>query len=152
MNNALYRLVYLSRNNISNEGDSLRTEITQILRVARENNPARDLTGALMFNAEYFAQVLEGPHHQVTKLFDRIQLDDRHSEMKMLSFAPVESRGFPEWAMAYVGEDSDLSDRFFMIAEETNFSLDKVSGDQVFDALLKGLNGSDDESKKSHAA
>lgn len=143
MNCELYRLVYLSRNNISNEGDSLRNEISHILRSARENNWKNNITGALMFNSEYFAQVLEGPQHEVQKLFDHIKNDDRHSEMSMLSFSPVESRGFPEWAMAYVGEDPDLSDRFFMIGEETNFNLEDLSGEEIYVALLQKLQESE---------
>lgn len=152
MNNALYRLVYLSRNDISTQGKSLHDEIPQILRTARENNPKKGITGALMFNAEYFAQVLEGPRDKVEELFDRIQCDDRHSDMSMLSFNHVELRGFSEWAMAYVGEESILSDQFFMIGEETNFRLDNLTGDQIFDVLLKRLNESEARPRTSNAA
>ncbi len=152
MNTELYRLVYLSQNNIAGDGDALHKEISQILRAARENNLKNEITGALMFNSEYFAQVLEGPHHQVESLFDRIQCDERHSGMTMLGFTAIESRSFPEWAMAYIGEESNLSDRFFMIAEETNFDLDNVSGDIVVETLLARLQQSTETSGEHKAA
>lgn len=151
MNTELYRLVYLSHNNIEKESDKLHAEISQILRAARENNLKNEITGALMFNSAYFAQVLEGPRDQVETLFERIQCDDRHSGMTMLSFDPIENRGFPEWAMAYIGEESNLSDRFFMIAEETNFDVDNLSGNQVVESLLASLKESEN-SKLNTAA
>jgi len=134
------------------ESLELHKEISQILRAARENNLKNEITGALMFNSEYFAQVLEGPHHQVESLFDRIQCDERHSGMTMLGFTAIESRSFPEWAMAYIGEESNLSDRFFMIAEETNFDLDNVSGDIVVETLLARLQQSTETSGEHKAA
>lgn len=152
MTDTLHRLVYLSRNDISGTNDTLQSEMSQILRSARENNSKRNVTGALMFNAEVFAQVLEGPHDELESLFAHIESDERHSEISMLDFGPVESRGFPEWAMAYVGDESTLTDRFFMMAEETNFDPDSLSGDQVFDVLRAGLTESDVESKFNSAA
>ncbi|MFK7862159.1 MAG: BLUF domain-containing protein [Granulosicoccus sp.] len=152
MNNNLYRMVYLSRNNISTDEAIVRTEITQILRSAREKNVKDDITGALMFNAACFAQVLEGPHDKVKETFDRIECDDRHSDIVVLDFNQIDNRGFPNWSMAYVGEDSTSVDRFFMIAEETNFQTSHLSGDQVFEALLAGLEEADTASTSRNAA
>ena len=56
MTAALYRLVYMSRNDITDEID---TQIDDILETSRENNRLAEVTGALMFNTGCFAQVLE---------------------------------------------------------------------------------------------
>ena len=152
MKNALHRLVYLSRNNISGDSATMHREITQILRAARVNNAEADITGALMFNSDLFAQVLEGPKDKVQKLFDHIESDERHLDMRILDFSPVERRCFSEWAMAYVGEEPALMDRFFMIAEETNFDPEHLTGDHVFDALLTSLKEQEASAPLTHAA
>jgi hypothetical protein len=139
MNDSLHRLVYISRNNIGGDSDNLQKEISQILRSARKNNSEVDVTGALMFTSDYFAQALEGPYDRVQALFDRIQQDNRHSDMVMIDFSAVEKRIFAEWAMAYVGEADDLEDRFFMIAEETNFDASVLTGNDAFDVLRAKL-------------
>jgi hypothetical protein len=139
MNEPLYRLVYLSRNKIRGDGNTLQKEISQILRSARENNSEVEITGALMFTSDYFAQVLEGPYDNVQKLFDRIEEDDRHSDMVMIDFSAVDDRRFAESAMAYVGEEENLEDRFFMIAEETNFDASLLSGNEAFNTLREKI-------------
>ena len=145
-------MVYLSRNNISTDEAIVRKEIVQILRSAREKNVKEDITGALMFNTACFAQILEGPRDNVKKTFDRIECDGRHSDIVILDFNQIEKRAFPNWSMAHVGEDSTSADRFFMIAEETNFNPEHLSGDHVFNALLASLDEADTASPSSKAA
>ncbi|MFK7994322.1 MAG: BLUF domain-containing protein [Granulosicoccus sp.] len=152
MNNDLHRIVYLSRNDIPGDEATMRSEISQILRSAREKNNKNGITGALMFNKSCFAQVLEGPQDAVMETFSLIEVDERHSDVVILDSNPVDSRGFPEWSMAYVGEESSLEDRFFMIAEETNFDPSCLSGDEVFEALSAALKKSDDPSTLKNAA
>lgn len=152
MNDELHRLVYLSRNEIQGDENAVSTEINQILRTAQKYNIKQDVTGALMFNADCFAQVLEGQKDQIQNIFDRIEKDQRHSSVVTLDFSPVQSRIFPEWSMGYVGEDDSFDARFFMIAEETNFDLSSLPDDKVFDALLKGLSEAKDLPEKKNAA
>lgn len=152
MNESLYRLLYISRNSINGDNNALQKEISQILRSARKNNSKVDVTGALMFTSDYFAQALEGPHDRVQALFDRIQQDDRHSDMFMIDFSKVQSRIFAEWAMAYVGEAEELEDRFFMIAEETNFDTSILTGNEAFDVLRSKLQDFSGESRLSRCA
>ena len=152
MSDELHRLVYLSRNEILGDEHAVSTEITQILRTARKYNIKQDVTGALMFNAGCFAQVLEGEKDQIQSIFDRIEKDERHSSVVILDFSPVQSRIFPEWSMAYIGEDDSFDARFFMIAEETNFDLSSLPDDKIFDALLKGLSEGNILPEKKNAA
>ncbi len=134
----LYRLVYASKNLLQGTEHDIATEIHQILEVSQRNNVKIGVTGALMFNAGSFAQVLEGPRDGVEATFERIQRDLRHSDVTVLQCVPVESRGFENWSMAFVGQSSRGRTQFSSLAAESGFDLSRMSGDSVF-AMLHGL-------------
>ena len=71
----LYRLVYFSRNRINGGPSQIAAEVQSILAASQRNNPPLELTGALIFNAGVFAQVLEGPRSSVEATFEKIQQD-----------------------------------------------------------------------------
>jgi hypothetical protein len=95
----LRRLVYYSRNRISGAHGAMDGTIRSILAASRVNNARVGVTGALMFNAGCFAQVLEGPSAAVEATFERIQQDERHGEVSLLAYDAVEARLFTEWPM-----------------------------------------------------
>jgi blue light- and temperature-responsive anti-repressor len=97
----LHRLVYLSRNRIA--GGAIDAEIAAILATARRNNARHGVTGALLFSAGTFAQVLEGPLAAIERIFERIQCDARHDDVIVLQIAPIKRRAFPDWSMAFAG-------------------------------------------------
>ena len=101
MNNAIYKLVYCSRNQIRGTPEEIIREIRIILASSRRNNPPAGVTGALLFNEGLFAQVLEGPVDSVSRIFETIQCDGRHSDVTVLQNGPAEHRDFPEWSMAF---------------------------------------------------
>lgn len=135
MNNSLYRLVYISRNQITGDDTTIRQEIGQILKTAQARNPEENITGALMFNAGWFVQVLEGKHDDIQNTFERILCDFRHSQVSVLSFEPATERAFPNWSMAYVGENSVAGEKFHEIAKLSGFDPTKLEGDQIFNLL-----------------
>ena len=65
MSQELYKIVYCSRNLIHGECVDQDAEIQQILQTSRVNNGRQAVTGALLYNAGCFAQVLEGPHFAI---------------------------------------------------------------------------------------
>lgn len=75
-------------------------ELEDLLRFARENNHARQLTGLLVYGLGGFVQVVEGPDTEVDALFQRISRDPRH-EVLMQTTRSIERRHFPEWQMGY---------------------------------------------------
>lgn len=139
MNDDLYRLVYVSNNEIDGDLDEVRAEIDRILGIARDRNPRVGVTGALMFNADCFAQVLEGPRSGVEGVFERIQVDLRHSAVNVLDFRPVAERAFANWSMAYVGQQSEASQRFGDLAGATGFDPAGLDGDHIFDLVRRHL-------------
>jgi hypothetical protein len=103
MNNDLYRIVYCSRNLINPSGarTDQDAELERILHAARTNNASQGVTGALLFNSECFAQVLEGPRKSVERIFEVIQRDRRHGQITVVDNGWADGRDFPNWAMAH---------------------------------------------------
>ncbi|MCJ2069294.1 BLUF domain-containing protein [Methylobacterium sp. J-030] len=134
----LYRLVYASKNLFQGTDAELKATISQILAASQRNNDRSHVTGALMFNAGAFAQVLEGPRQGVEETFERIQCDDRHGDVTVLQCGPTEARSFANWSMAFVGQSSSGQAQFNRLASESGFDLSRLDGDAVF-AMLHEL-------------
>jgi hypothetical protein len=138
-NASLYRLVYVSRNEIEGDEVTIQSEIEQILTKARTQNPLSNITGALLFNTGCFAQILEGLHDDIQETFERIQCDRRHSHVAVLAFEPIAERKFTNWSMAYFGTDSKVSGRFADIIKVSGFDSSKLSGDRITELLQEHL-------------
>ena len=130
----IHRLVYYSKNRLT-DGPLTAWIIKDILCSSRANNARVGVTGALMFNAGCFAQVLEGPQQAVEETFERIQQDERHGDVSLLHFGPAETRAFENWSMGYVGGSNTGRVRFAGIAGESGFDPSKFTGDQLFGTL-----------------
>lgn len=103
----VYRLIYCSRNRIEGTAEQIADEIERILLSSRRNNVVHGITGALLFNGQAFAQVLEGPRAAVETIYATICEDSRNSHMVLLETAETTTRNFARWSMAYSGPDED---------------------------------------------
>lgn len=99
----LVRLIYVSR--MTEECDM--AAIQEILKVARNRNPANKVTGMLCYDPLFFMQCLEGPNDAVNHLFADIARDGRHTDVTLLEYQKIETRTFADWSMAFV-RASDL--------------------------------------------
>ena len=135
MTDAIHRLVYYSRNRIVGTPEELAFAIQDILNASRRNNPRSGVTGALMFNAGCFAQVLEGPYSNVEHTFERIQQDVRHGNVSILSFSPVACRNFGNWSMSFAGTSIKDAARFGSIAGDSGYDPSLMSAESVFETL-----------------
>ena len=138
MSDDLYRLVYVSRNAFAPGADPA-AEIETILRASRRENARNGVSGALMFNAGLFAQVLEGGAGAVEQTFERIQCDARHDQVHVLQFEPVATRRFDEWSMGWAGRDAAPIDAFAALAADTGFDASRLDGDRVLELLRRHL-------------
>ena len=138
MTQVLYRLVYYSRNHISGDTVTFSANVDDILAKSRSNNGRDGITGALLFNAGCFAQVLEGPLDTIEAAFERIQQDDRHGDVSLLALDPIAGRSFPNWAMGFVGMSDVDSERFAGIGSSSGFDIARLNGDQIH-TLLRDL-------------
>ena len=94
----LVRLMYASR-----ATETVRPEtLSAILKKSTLNNPLSGVTGVLCFSGEIFLQVLEGGRLPVSKLYNRIAQDPRHTDVALLSYEEIEERSFAGWSMGQV--------------------------------------------------
>jgi hypothetical protein len=99
----LYRIIYCSRNIMKRSGDALVADLKRILATSVRHNKAAGITGSLVFNRDYFVQVLEGTPKVVTRIFSRIMNDPRHTEIMLIEARPIAERAFDAWSMNYAG-------------------------------------------------
>ena len=81
-------------------------ELLDILKISRENNLRRDITGMLLYKGGNFMQVLEGPDEVVNNLFEKIKLDQRHKDVSIISKEQIAARQFSDWGMAFQNLDN----------------------------------------------
>ncbi|KQP20264.1 blue light sensor protein [Methylobacterium sp. Leaf469] len=70
-----------------------------ILSQSRRCNARDGITGALICRADVYMQLLEGSAGALDATYARILRDDRHLEIRRLSYCTVADRLFPRWAM-----------------------------------------------------
>ena len=147
MTDTLHRLAYVSRNALPPGADAA-AEIETILALSRRNNARNGVSGALMFNAGLFAQVLEGELVALEATFERIQCDARHDDVRILQLEPVAARRFDAWSMAWAGRDAAPIDELAGIAADTGFDAARLDGDRVLELLASHL----DDAPELHRA
>ncbi len=99
----LYNLVYCSR---ATDGVDA-AAVDQIIASSRRYNPARSITGLLVFGSGIFFQWLEGPRDSVLGLLALLKQDPRHHTVVLLtSGEEVRERLFPDWDMELVTADA----------------------------------------------
>ena len=147
--NPLLRLVYLSTNQMSNDSDAFEKAISQIMSSSIHNNANASISGALMFNSNVFAQVLEGSPEAVEATFERIQRDERHANVTVLDCARTDTRHFPNWAMAFIGETEHNADEFREIAALTDFSDKPLQGDRILRTLMNLVRDKSGDTRKA---
>jgi len=60
-------------------------------------NERYNITGVLLFDGEYFFQVIEGESEHVDVLFERIKIDRRHNNVMKVTEIIVPKRDFGDW-------------------------------------------------------
>ena len=134
----LHRVLYCSRNLIPGTPEAVAADIRRILAASRRNNARDGITGGLLFSEGCFAQVLEGPLDAIEGTFERIQCDERHSDVTVLQSGPIAARDFPDWSMAFAGPDAASNPAASPVAGVTMagaFAGQSGSGDKLLDML-----------------
>ncbi len=94
----LVRLLYASRVTPAVNPETL----SAIMRSSRANNPKIGVTGVLCCSDGIFMQAIEGGRGVVSKLFQKIAADPRHTDVVLLSYEEIAERRFAGWAMGQV--------------------------------------------------
>lgn len=98
----MFRLLYVS----SAVRSFSKSDLADLLATSRANNSKQGITGLLLYKDGDFLQVLEGNETQVKKLYEKINLDPRHTGSTILFDEEVAEPLFAEWSMGF----RDLSD------------------------------------------
>jgi hypothetical protein len=95
-----------------------RDEVDAILATSARNNPARGITGLLLYNGRNFLQLLEGEEEDLVALMLKITEDARHSGITLLDRRAIEQRTCPDWAMKRVLIAESIASRRDMLDAE----------------------------------
>ncbi|WCT13206.1 BLUF domain-containing protein [Mucilaginibacter jinjuensis] len=87
-------------------------ELLELLKVSRENNTKKNLTGMLLYGEGAFVQVLEGEDETVDSTYDIIKADPRHKSIIQIISGKLEKRNFPEWSMGFKAVDRKIAEEF----------------------------------------
>ncbi len=109
---------------ISTAPTLLREEVEAILDTSARNNPARGITGLLLFNGRNFLQLLEGETEEVAGLMDTITADPRHAGVSVLDRRIIEARTCPDWAMKRVIIAESIANRREMLERDLPQGID----------------------------
>ena len=105
--------------------------LDDILTKSRSNNPLIGITGNLIYHADLFLQLLEGPHLAVHKLYETILADSRHADIIKLRDETVDRRLFASWAMK---NDSHQS---WMLSRSKITQMSSEEALRLFDRLAR---------------
>jgi hypothetical protein len=134
----LSRLIYYSRNKVTNTADqSAFKQIKSILDQSSQRNRDRGITGALLFNQAYFAQVLEGDREAISQAFCHISKDRRHSNIVLLSANPISERIFMDWTMAFAGKSEVAQDLYIRFGLTQEFNPMKMTSDSLLQFICE---------------
>ena len=73
--------------------------IDEILASSHKYNSKSGVTGLLIFGTELYLQFLEGPVEELDETFNRIEIDNRHTDIRILSVNLTDRRLFGSWKM-----------------------------------------------------
>lgn len=108
----MYQIVYYSRLNKDAFSGSTLSFLRDIVEVSQRNNARDDISGALIFDNEWFLQILEGPQEAIERTYNRIQKDPRHTTVTLVEKRPLAARLFPEWGMGGTLRSLDVQEIF----------------------------------------
>jgi len=134
------RLTYFSRNRLDHAGNSPNARMTKLLATSVANNRRDDVTSALIYDQKWFAQVLEGEDMVVSRTFERLLQDRRHSDVRLVKMQPVTDRRFKFWWLASVAWSRDNAEIFRHYAEGDSFDPQLMPTDRLGDLINAVVN------------
>ena len=129
----LTRLIYVSAKSENFD----KSDIQEIIEVAKEQNGKNHVTGMLCFNRKYFLQCLEGSRNNVNQTYHRILNDPRHTNIVMLDYKEISVRDFSDWSMGYVPESSLTEPTNIKFSGTPEFDPYEMSGESAHEMMLE---------------
>lgn len=100
-----------------------------LLKRAGAFNRAAGLTGCLLYQDNYFMQMLEGDREALFALYDKIKVDARHRDVRIVMEGPARHRVFMDWSMALRGHAPEPNDPAFKQWQHRTISFRELAED-----------------------
>ncbi|TFF17582.1 BLUF domain-containing protein [Jiella endophytica] len=107
MASSLQRILYRSKARQIGGAPLEPAAVAGIVETSVRNNADCGLSGILLQVDDTFIQLIEGEQAAIEATFERICVDERHSDLVLIDMTSAETRLFPEWSMAHVGSNGD---------------------------------------------
>lgn len=107
--------------------------IDEILASSQKYNSKSGVTGLLIFGAELYMQFLEGPVQELDETFNRIKIDNRHADIRILRVNLTDRRLFGSWKM----RPQDLEHMHWSKEDIKNGLVDKLEPDQALEVFVQ---------------
>lgn len=101
----LVQVVYVSRATFKpmpTAAGGVEPHVARILQQSRTNNPRLGIGGVLYYGEGSFFQCLEGERPVVEALIEKLRMDDRHKDFRIIHQVDIEERQFTDWSMKYI--------------------------------------------------
>jgi hypothetical protein len=131
----LIRLTYFSRNRLNLWNGNWQDGIAEVLATSAANNLRDEITGVLVCDDRWFAQVLEGTENKVSVTFERILRDTRHSDVTLVTMQTEAERRYPDCPMLGVIRNEDNGDLFRHYGEHDGFDPRTMRADRLSDLI-----------------
>lgn len=111
--------------------------VRQITESASAFNASLGVTGVLLCGEGFFLQVLEGSAEYVNRIYHRITRDERHTGLRLISYAEVPERSFASWNMRHISAASLTPDVLLRYGTSTAFRPMELSAPQALGLLRR---------------
>jgi hypothetical protein len=107
----LTQIIYISRSATppSDPAKGVDPVVARILAHSRTNNRKNALVGVLYFGDGCFFQCLEGEESAVTTLYAKLERDERHRDLQVISRKQIATPTFKDWSMKYVAAEKAMA-------------------------------------------
>lgn len=105
-------------------------DLLRLVASAQRFNASVSVTGLLIYDDQGFLQTIEGPHSAVSQVFERIEADRTHMDIKVFVDEAIMSRLYPDWAMLNAHEHSAKTIQS-MVQYALDFRLNDLATGQI---------------------
>ncbi len=108
---SLVQIIYISRSASApaKPANGVDPVVARILAHSRTNNRRNGLVGVLYFGDGCFFQCLEGEETAVDTLYKKLEQDNRHRDLKIISRNTISAPTFKDWSMKYVATEKEMA-------------------------------------------
>lgn len=105
-----------------------------MLTSIRNKNICLNVTGVLFYHRGHIMQIIEGEYDTIIELFERIKLDERHTNVVKLIDFKITERSYSNWTMAFnqFSESDWVSVNGYIDIEDKQVSLPKNSNKYAY--------------------